>query len=425
MNHSNKYKTIIYFFIISLIFLNYSCATTREEDLILATVNEEPITKNDLIYSLTITHRKEDLSNAGLLDISKYIQKLIDDKLIINEARIAGLHSDPEIQEKVKAFILRESVTKLHQEEILSKIEETDYKKRKEEENKLSNEYIKTLRNNAEIKINKDILDEIIKDYNSLKKLNIDENSIIASVNSDNLIVKELFRIISSTKSLKENQIETLIDSWINRKLVDQEALKRDYMKDAEFYSKVRRYEDQLLKNLYIKRIIVPKIKIDDNALISYYENNKNKYTKPQQYKIRSIITKNESEAKEIYAALNSGADFSWFLKRKSGDSSTSEMNWLKKENLPEALRKIIDNLKEGEISPVLKDGEDFLIVKLYEKSKVIYEPFENIKENVFRDYFNEQLKDVLNDYIKNLRNDAKIQIIDKGVKKLEKELKI
>lgn len=425
MNSLNKHRIILYLFFISVIFINYSCATTSDTDLILATVNEEQITKNDLIYSLTITHRKEDLTGAGSLDISKYIQKLIDDKLIINEARIASLDKEPEIQEKVKDFIIRESVTKLHQEEILSKIKENDYKTRKEEEKRQGDEYLKILRNKAEIKINKDILNEIINDYNSQKKLNIDENSIVASVNSDNLIAKELFKIISSTKSIKENQIESLVDSWINRKLVDQEALKRNYMKDPKFYSKVKRYEDQLLKNLYIKRIIVPKIKIDDNSLINYYENNKNKYIKPQEYKIRSIITNNETEAKEILNALNSGADFSWFLKRKSSDSNTGEMKWLKKENLPEVLRKIIDNLKEGEISPVLKDGEKFLIVKLYEKSKVTHEPFENVKENVFRDYFNEELKNIMNDYLNNLRKDTKIHIIDKEVKKLEEELKI
>ncbi len=92
----------------------------------LAVVDGEPITEGDLKYSLSISHRKEDLSSAGTLNLSQYVQKLIDDRLIIDEARRMGIDQYPEIQQAIQAYILRESVVRLHDEEIMQKMSVTE-----------------------------------------------------------------------------------------------------------------------------------------------------------------------------------------------------------------------------------------------------------------------------------------------------------
>lgn len=95
-------------------------ALTKET--VLANVNGEPITEEDLKYSLNVAHRREDLSSAGALNLSQYVQKLVDDILLTEEARSAGMDKYPEVQQAIEAYILRESVVRLHDEEIVQKV---------------------------------------------------------------------------------------------------------------------------------------------------------------------------------------------------------------------------------------------------------------------------------------------------------------
>jgi parvulin-like peptidyl-prolyl isomerase len=88
----------------------------------LAVVNDVPITVEDLKYSLQIAHRKENLSSGGNLNISQYMQKVIDDALIAEETRRMDMERYPEVQQAINSYILRESVVRLHNEEILQKV---------------------------------------------------------------------------------------------------------------------------------------------------------------------------------------------------------------------------------------------------------------------------------------------------------------
>lgn len=102
------------------------CATGGARQKVLALVDGEQITEKDLEYSLSISHRRENLASAGRLQISQYVQRLINDTLIVQEARRMGLDGRPEIRKAVDDFILRESVVRLHNEEILGKVSVTD-----------------------------------------------------------------------------------------------------------------------------------------------------------------------------------------------------------------------------------------------------------------------------------------------------------
>jgi parvulin-like peptidyl-prolyl isomerase len=102
------------------------CATTFYNKNVLAIIDDEPITTEDLEYSLEIAHRVEDLSAARTLDISHYIHKIIDERLVIQEAGRMGMADYPEVREKIQKYLVRESVVLLHDEEVLKKVSVTD-----------------------------------------------------------------------------------------------------------------------------------------------------------------------------------------------------------------------------------------------------------------------------------------------------------
>ncbi len=529
----NYLKLIIIFIVSFLIFNN--CASSDKKELVLATIDGETITEGDLIYSLTISHRREDLSSAGTLNLSTYINKLVEDKILVHDARMAGMDNFPEVVSAIDAFILRESVMKLREEEVLNKVIITDeevkeaFKKdyelfkykfievnsedvakkvimdlrngsnfedsmkeysihpsketdkeniqtrismnneiynaiikikqgeytepvkisdkyyivlflgkeeaqesdfdnlketiktrlRKQKEKERGDECLEELKARAKIFINKEFLSE-----ENLNKNDLDPELIVAQVDGEKLKLADFRDMI---KQARRYSPEAIVNNWIERKLIDHEALSRNYRNIPEVKDRIKRYQDQLLKNTYIKTVILPQIKIDEEMLKNYYSEHSKDFMKPVRYKMQMLTVETEKEANEILENLKNGADFSWLAKKKSKDrlsQKSGELGWVTEKELPEKLRQNIGKLKPGDFSDVLKiDESEYAIYMLKEVSKKEIEDFDKVKDQIYKICFNEKLKENINQIVSKLKKDAKIFVHDENIKLLEDRL--
>lgn len=151
---------------------------------------------------------------------------------------------------------------------------------------------------------------------------------------------------------------------------------------------------------------LAAKQSVTDQEVASYYEQHKNSFMTPEQFrvsyikldaasmqkftgamKISSLITistrsvhpaqrsrysiiqtKTEDEAKAVLDALNKGGDFAALAKEKSADIISArnggDMGWLEDATTPEELKNA--GLKEkGQLSGVIKSSVGFLVVRL------------------------------------------------------------
>jgi parvulin-like peptidyl-prolyl isomerase len=517
------------------------CASLQQEGRVLAVVDGDPITEGDIEYSLTVSHRREDLSSAGDLKLSDYVEKLVDDRLIVDEARRSGLDQLPEIKKAIDAFILRESVVRLHDEEIVGKVSFTDdeikdfyrenyeqvtlglievtseeiaeeiidqlhqggdfeeiartysmhisrenggtvvYRKgmiptyfmeaitllqpgefsdtinamnkyyivkffgkeeapwgeefdklkgrienaiRQQKEKERSDEYLEYLRQKANIKINKDLLAEIQLDGGTGEREKWAEDTRpLVEIDTTTRTAGDFVRIARpSTRRTKED----ILKIWIDRTLVDLEALSRHYEREPQFKRMVYRYENQLLKNIFIKRVIVPQIDISEEMVKEYYENNQESFTKPDLYNIQQITLKDSDEAQVILENLQNGADFSWWAKTKSIDSSASKggnAGWLQKSALPAPVKEIIDTLQPGDLTPILEVNSNYMIVRLKDKTVGKVKQYDEVRNNAYKARFSKQVQEIYNDYVNTLKSDSEIVIYDEEIENLEEEL--
>lgn len=505
----------------------WGCASLQQkEEDILAIVNGEHITKDDLKYSLEIAHRREDLSSASTLNLSQFIQKLIDDRLIIQEARSMGMDEYPEVQQAIQTYILRESVVRLHDEEIVQKVQikESDiieyHKKnyerltlgiieasseeeakeqleqlrrgrsfsgkeivlnrnsimplfedalsnlktgeysdvlktrnkyyivklidkkeapdeelervresiekaiRKRKERERSDEYLKYLREQSRVKVDSELLSNIRLDGEKEEKEKLSKDTrAVAEVNGSVLTVKDFISIFTPNTTISK---EKILDNWIDLKLIDHEALSRHYEKKSDLKDMVHRYENQLLKNTFTKRIIAPQIIISEKTLKEYYASHQERFTKPIRFKIQQITVKTMDEARDILDNLQKGADFSWSAKKRSLDSANEkggDIGWLAETQIPNPVREIIDTLKPGDISKIIKIDSHFRIIRLQDKKEGEVEEFNKVKNVVSKAYFEEQLNTIFNTYVAELKKGAEIRINNEAVQSLEEGL--
>ncbi len=138
-----KFRWLLCSVYLILIFSLFSCAAVAPKKDIAAYVDNDPVTIGDIEYSLQIAHRREGLSKTKSIEVSDYVNKVIDERLLVHEAIRMNLDTDPGLLNKVDAFILRESVTRLYNDEVLSKVqvsedEVRDYYKKEYEQYTLS-----------------------------------------------------------------------------------------------------------------------------------------------------------------------------------------------------------------------------------------------------------------------------------------------
>ena len=523
----------------SLLVFVVGCASLQQQEDVLAIVNGEPITEGDLKYSLSISHRREDLSSAGPLNLSHFIQKLIDDRLIIQEARRMGAEDYPEIQQALQAYILRESVVRLHDEEIVRKVTVTEediksyYKKnherislgiievgteengheiveqlkkgadfkelarkysthpsqkdggevilrrssltppiektvsnlkpgessdvlkikdkyyiikfigseeapdsafesvrgsiertiRKQKEKERSDEYLKYLREQGTIHINNELFQAIqISEESEREKLSQDARTLV-QINGVTLTAGNF---ASLARTYPGRSKETILKDWIDQKVVDREALSRHYERTPELENTVASYKNQLLKNAFIKRVVIPQITLSDEALKKYYVSHQESFMKPVRFKIQQITVKTMDDAQDVLNNLQNGADFSWLAKNRSLDSAASEggdLGWMTRAELPEPVKKIIDTLKPGDISPVIKIDTNYRVIQLLDRKEGAVEEFDKVKNAVYRAALEEQVKAILDNYISQLKKDADITVNDEAVRLLKEKV--
>jgi len=293
-----------------------------------------------------------------------------------------------------------------------------------------------SLRAKANIKINQELFKQIKQDFKGK------DEEIIAWVNGAPIYLKEFLSIFKRKlwgyNAMKErwnikidlNKVKKeILDGLINQKVIEQEAIKRDYFsKNQEIKKQLDNHKRMLLIKEFKRKIIAPQIVLSEKELKDYYKKHKQDYLSPSQYNLRLIRVKSKKEAQEILEELKAGGDFAFLAKKKSIAESAKKggaIGWHSENGLPTKIREAVKELKPGEFSPIVEDGGYYSIVFLEEKKEGKVIPFEEVKEKVKRQLWTQKFNTLLNKYLKQLRKVSDIKLDKKALNKLEEEFGI
>ena len=138
---------------------------------------------------------------------------------------------------------------------------------------------------------------------------------------------------------------------------------------------------------------------VTEQEIASYYEQNKNNFMTPEQFRVSYIkldaatmqqpvsdATKTEDEAKAVLDELNKGGDFAALAKEKSADIISArnggDMGWLEDATIPDELKNA--GLKEkGQLSGVIKSSVGFLIVRLDDIQPAKVKSLDEVRDDI------------------------------------------
>lgn len=182
--------------------------------------------------------------------------------------------------------------------------------------------------------------------------------------------------------------------------------------------------KDIVINNLVVKEI-VPKATVSDADARKFYDENIDKFKRPEQINASHILCKvdpkasaeEKKKAKEKAASLlkeiKGGKDFAELAKTNSDCPSSKQggdLGLFGKGQMVPAFETAAFALKPGEVSDVVETQFGYHIIKVTEKKDAGTAKFEEVKDRIM-DYLNNQKiqKGVL-DYIAQLKEKAKIE---------------
>jgi len=206
---------------------------------------------------------------------------------------------------------------------------------------------------------------------------------------------------------------ENLREIMITREILYQEALKRKLDKNPDYQMQLDLAKQQIILGVLFEDIN-KKIQPSDADVAKEYERVKTQQGESKQYKARHILVKEEAEAKQVLADLQSGGDFAKIAAEKSADPGSKDnggqLEWSEAEAFVQPFGEALKALKKGELTkePV-KTDYGFHIIELQDVRAVNFPPLEQVKTQIQQSLANKARED----YIATLRTKAKIQKID------------
>jgi parvulin-like peptidyl-prolyl isomerase len=234
-------------------------------------------------------------------------------------------------------------------------------------------------------------------------------------------------RVLDNLKT--QNKIEN--DDQLNAALKQEGMTMADLRKNMErqmLYSNVQQVE------------VFSRIAVTDDEAKKYYETHMNEFTTPSSIMLREILVAvpadprglnaaaddaAKAKAEQIRKRVTSGESFEKVAAEVSDASSKSNgglLGPLNANELSADFRKLIDGLKPGESTSVIRTQRGYQILKLESATQTQVMPFEQAREQISERVVTDKRKDEFQKYIVKLRAQAIIEWKNEDVKKAYQE---
>ena len=223
---------------------------------------------------------------------------------------------------------------------------------------------------------------------------------------------------------------KTVLDEMVDYKILEEDAKKlgievdskvvdkklADLKKDlGEKYKDEQKklgtkdsfYKDKIMEQEFLKaheKKVKGSFEVKDEELKNYYEEHKNEYYLA---KVSHILLKTEEEANQVYGELSEN-NFGELAKKYSKDQNSKESNGFlgefKSGIFEESVDEEIKNLNAGQISKPVKSKLGYHIIRVDEKKT---QAFSDVKDSIRNEILNKKYQD----YLKNLKEKAEVEI--------------
>lgn len=217
----------------------------------------------------------------------------------------------------------------------------------------------------------------------ALRKQLTTQQLIAAVTNTDFMLTGEtdaLAALVSQERLVREATIN--VAALAAKQTVSAEEIKNYYEQNKNNFMSPEQFRVS-----YIKLDAASMQETASEADIqSWYDQHQADYTQPQRSRYSIIQTKTEAEAQSALDALKKGGDFAALAKEKSADPISArnggDMGWLEPDTTPDEL-KSADLKEKGQLSGVIKSSVGFIVARLTDVQPQQIKPLAAVHDDI------------------------------------------
>ena len=219
------------------------------------------------------------------------------------------------------------------------------------------------------------------------------EDLVVARVNNVPIMKSEVGRLVleykrkTGKKEIPHEQKKELLKNLIRRLLILQQESVQALKHDKDIIEKVKQYEESIIIARFLQDQVGSRLKVDEDELKRYYQDNRHKFSSPPKTKARHILLRSREEAEKVMERLRNGEDFSQLAKECSIDLPMAfeggSMGTIEKGRTLPALEKALFTLNVGEISDILKTRFGYHILTVDEIIPASFKSFKEVRGEI------------------------------------------
>jgi len=212
----------------------------------------------------------------------------------------------------------------------------------------------------------------------------------------------------------KRNALEELMF----KKLLKMEAVRQGIDQEDEFLYEVREHENGILFDLFIKRVVVPDVKISNEEVEAYYKAHLEDYTSPPMVRLGSLVFRDRNSADYARDRLSQGADFRWVSANSEGLVNPETEGVLQfgdglitLNNLPDGVQKALAGAETGATRLYQSPEGFYYVLYVREMLPSANRPLEDVKKAVAEKIMDQKVADSIEDWARKLREHYDVRI--------------
>ncbi|MDC3302244.1 peptidylprolyl isomerase [Gammaproteobacteria bacterium] len=216
-------------------------------------------------------------------------------------------------------------------------------------------------------------LEEIVKRYDA-QNIPKPAISVLREQTIEKLVVEELQLQMAERAGVRISDAE--LNSTVARIASNNGMSLEDFILyldgEGESYQRLR---DNIKKEMTVQRVqrgrVGSSINITDKEFEAFLATDESLKQLEPELLVRQILVKTSNEANKVLEKINNSFDFETLARELSISSNALEgglMNWRKKSDMPSLFAEGLEGVDVGQISPPLKSGAGYHILKVEEK---------------------------------------------------------
>jgi len=206
-------------------------------------------------------------------------------------------------------------------------------------------------------------------------------------------------------EGLRMQVLHSLVDS----KVFAKEAREAGFDEDPQVQRDIEWGRREILAQSFVLQYIDSAIEPTDKEVKQYYDDHTDQFIVPEGVKVRRIRTVKKEDAEAAMRAIKEGEPFLEVAKQWSKlvrDNERGKIDWLYRKRIAPELEKAFFSVDVGEVSDIVKTGNEYQIVKVLDKSEENLIEFDKVKSKIRLRLVQQKKRKMIHDYYEQTKID-------------------